>query len=293
MKDLKVGLCLGGGAALGIAHIGFLEELEKNDIKIDMIAGTSIGALIGGAYASGVGVDKMLDWVDEFNRRRILDLNLNPLSPDGVMQGRRVEKYLDGMVGGKTFDDLKIPFRCVACDLKTGREVVFDKGDLTEAVRASISVPFAFSPVKKDDMILVDGGVVNNLPVDVVRSLGADVVIAVDLCASYQPYGKLKNVLEVSMSAISLMLKNQVEIQKDRGDLFIPVYQPDVSPALFRKSEMPQSLDHGRAAAIAAMDDIKKLISTGKKPKPVSIKEEPISISEHSEMLFLETSDDE
>ncbi|MDR0850501.1 MAG: patatin-like phospholipase family protein [Christensenellaceae bacterium] len=293
MKDLKVGLCLGGGAALGIAHVGVLEELVKNNIKIDMITGTSIGSLVGGAFASGVEIDKMLDLVDSFKRHKIVDLNLNPLYPDGVMRGRHVEKYLNDMVGGKTFDDLKIPFRCVACDLKTGREVIFDSGDLAEAVRASISVPLAFSPVKKENMILIDGGVVNNLPVDVLRALGADVVIAVDLCGTYKPFGRLKNVFEVSMSSVHLMLKNQVDIQKDRGDVFISVYQPDVSPAFFRKSEMQKSLEYGRAAAAAVMDDIKKLVTTGKKPKKAEIKETPINISECDALYFAEGLEEE
>ncbi len=167
----KVGLALGGGGAKGAATIGALKVVEKAGIKVDYIAGTSIGAIIGGLYASGYTVSEMetlflsQDWQDILEGHRI-DAKLNKLLADHNVS---------------TFQDTSIPFRCVAADQKTMEEVVLSSGSLPIAIRASMSIPKFYEPVKWGNVYLIDGGVINNLPVDVVKDMGADIVIAIDL----------------------------------------------------------------------------------------------------------------
>ena len=167
----KVGLALGGGGAKGAATIGALKIIEQAGIKVDYIAGTSIGAIIGGLYASGYTVAEMetlflsQDWQDVLEGHRV-DAKLNQLFADHNVS---------------TFQDTTIPFRCVAAEQKTMKEVVLSAGPLPKAIRASMSIPKFYEPVKWGNIYLVDGGVINNLPVDVVKDMGADIVIAIDL----------------------------------------------------------------------------------------------------------------
>ena len=167
----KVGLALGGGGAKGAATIGVLKVIESAGVRVDYVAGTSIGAIVGGLYAAGYYPDEMeemflsLDWQD-------------------VAQGHKVEALLKTLldnVGVEQFSDTFIPFRCVAAEENTYEEVVLSSGVLYKAIRASMSVPEIYEPVRWGTMYLVDGGVANNLPVDVLREMGADIVIAVDL----------------------------------------------------------------------------------------------------------------
>src|SRR5271166_2355211 len=205
----RIGLALEGGGALGLAHIGVLEWLEKNHIPVDVIAGTSMGGLIGGVYAMGNSPQQIRDLVNEINWDQVLsgavpfqDLSFrrkqdevaypNELSfgfheglqlPAGLTSGVQVGYILDREAlpysNLKSFDDLPIPFRCVATDLVSGKQVVFDRGSLPLALRSTMSVPGAFTPVAEGEHIYVDGSLVDNLPTDVVKAMGADIVIAV------------------------------------------------------------------------------------------------------------------
>ena len=167
----KVGLALGGGGAKGAATIGALKVLESAGIKVDYIAGTSIGAIVGGLYAAGYSATDLESY---FLDQGWLDVS------DGDVVEATLRRLLQEK-GVESFDDTRIPFRCVTAEENTYNEVVLYSGKLSRAIRASMSVPHAFEPVKWGTMYLVDGGVANNLPVDVVRAMGADIVIAVDL----------------------------------------------------------------------------------------------------------------
>ncbi|MGQ0596787.1 patatin-like phospholipase family protein [Aquabacterium sp.] len=176
----KVGLALGSGSARGLAHIGVLRAIEEAGIKVDLVAGTSMGAVVGAVYAAG----KMAGLADRFHAfdwRQIAAL-IDPILPrSGLIDGQRITDFVRAHVAAANIEDLPTPFRAVATCIMSGEEVVCASGDLIDAVRASISVPGIFTPVRSNGRVLVDGGLVNPVPVSVARAMGADLVIAVDL----------------------------------------------------------------------------------------------------------------
>jgi len=179
-RPKKIGLALGSGSARGWAHIGVIDALSESGITVDYIAGTSVGAVVGAIYASG-GIDSFEETILQFDWKKIVAFLDIVFPKSGLIDGNRIAGFIRSHVGEKNIEDLSLPFRAVCTDLSTGSEVSFQNGDIIEAVRASISMPGVFTPVKKKDMILVDGGLVNPVPVSVVREMGADYVIAVDL----------------------------------------------------------------------------------------------------------------
>ena len=181
-KGLKFGLALGSGSARGMAHIGIIQVLEAYHIPINMIAGTSIGAVVGSVYATGASVKQMKEAALAMKRSKTISLMVPTLPYSGLISGNRAEEILKKLaLKDKTFDDLKIPFAAVATDIKTGAKVILNQGSVIRAVRASFSIPGVFTPVKYQDCYLVDGGLVDPVPVDVVQKMGADIIIAVSL----------------------------------------------------------------------------------------------------------------
>ncbi len=186
---MGISLALGGGGARGLAHVGVLKTLRREAIPVQVIAGTSMGAIIGGAYAAGVPVEQIEAFALRVQRRRdqirLVDLKLS-VSGSGLLRGTRIYRLLADMLGEQsTFDQLQIPFAVVATDLLTGREVVLQEGRLVDAVRATMSVPGVFEPVARGELLLADGGVLNNLPVDVARRMGTGPVVAVDVLPNF------------------------------------------------------------------------------------------------------------
>ncbi|MBW2975862.1 patatin-like phospholipase family protein [Candidatus Woesearchaeota archaeon] len=177
-QKLKVGIALSGGAVRGMSHIGILKALERNSIPIDIIAGTSIGALIGALYASGVKLNELEVMAKTTKWKNLIDFTI---PKTGFIAGKRIEKYLKGIIGNKKFEDLKIPLSIVATEINRGEKVVFNQGELIKAIRASISMPGVFEPVVDKDSVLLDGGLVDPIPVDIVKEMGADIVVAIDL----------------------------------------------------------------------------------------------------------------
>lgn len=180
MKQPRIGLALGSGSARGWSHIGVIRALEDIGVRPDIVAGTSIGALVGGAYMVD-RLDTLEEWVRGLARMDILRLLDARLSGGGFMRGEKLMKAIAGRVRDINIEDLDRPFACVATDLNNGQEIWLDEGSLLDAVRASIALPGLFSPVRRDGRWLVDGGLVNPVPVSLCRALGADVVIAVNL----------------------------------------------------------------------------------------------------------------
>ncbi len=183
-KKKKVGLVLGCGGAKGLSHIGVIKFLEEMEIKIDFIAGASIGALIGGAYASGLSIKELEDIALETDLTSTAKLFSPGFGKSGLVTGSKVQEFLTSKLGNKKIENLQIPFTAVATDIITGQEIHFNKGDLVEAIRASISIPIIFQPVIWNNIVLVDGGLVNPVPIDVARRMGADHIIAVNVLSS-------------------------------------------------------------------------------------------------------------
>ncbi len=240
----RIGLVLSGGGARGMAHAGVLEVLDELHLHVDAIAGTSMGAVIGGLYASGMSgrdIERLLtsvDWQDAFRDRppraelgfrrkqEEHDFLVNfPLGvqgrklqiPAGLVQGQKLTELIRRatlpVATVAKFDQLPIPFRAVATDLETGAKVVMDSGDLTTALRASMSAPGFFAPVERDGRLLVDGGLTENLPIDVARSMGVDVLIVVDAGFPLQTRDRLNSLTSVSNQALAILVRRDVERQ--------------------------------------------------------------------------------
>ena len=178
--EKKIGLALGSGSARGWAHLGVIRALNDAGIQLDCVAGTSVGALVGAVYASG-NIDSLEEVVLKLDWIQIAHFFDVVFPKSGLIDGNKVADFVRTHVEEINIEELPLPFSAISTDLATGSEVVIQKGDIIEAVRASISVPGIFTPVRKNETILVDGGLVNPVPVSVVRQMGADFVIAVDL----------------------------------------------------------------------------------------------------------------
>lgn len=278
----KIGLVLSGGGARGAAHIGVLEVLEKMHVPIYCITGTSMGSIVGGLYASGMSTAEIkealatIDWEDAFNdnipredrsfrRKRDDDLYLIKRKPGigddgkiklptGFLQGQKIDLIFKELVlpvsDIRDFDELSIPFRAVATDITTGEAVVLGSGDLAKSMRASMSVPSIFAPVEMGGRLLVDGGVSNNLPVDVARDMGADIVIAVDISTPLKKREELISVLSITSQLTGILTRRNTEGQiatLSGKDILIVPDLGGISSADFKESG--QAVPKGRAAA--------------------------------------------
>ena len=279
--DLRTGLVLSGGGARGAAHVGVLRELEAAHVRIDAIAGTSMGAVVGGLYASGVPLDdieklfRSTDWEEAFrDRAPRSDLGFRrkqddreflvrvPLGvrgtrlvlPQGLVQGQKLLATLRHMtlpVAAVTdFDRLPIPFRAMATDIVSGEGVPLQRGDLAQSLRASLSAPAVFSPVDLDGRLLVDGGLTANLPVDLARQMGVDRLIVVDVSYPLVPRASLSSALEVSNQAITVLMARETQRARESlgaADLLITPELGELGSTDFHR--LGFAIDRGVAAA--------------------------------------------
>ncbi|WP_248662507.1 patatin-like phospholipase family protein [Fuchsiella alkaliacetigena] len=225
-KQPKIGLALGAGAARGIAHIGVLQVLVDNGIKIDCIAGSSIGSLIGGFYAAGMDLNRMESFAYEMNWDLITDLTV---PKRGLIAGKKVKEFIKILTKNKAFSQLDIPLAVVATDIEAGEEVVIDQGLVAEAIRASISIPGIYVPHEIGERILVDGALVNRVPVDLLSDLGADIVIGVDV-GDDSSRKKINNIFDVILRSISIMENQIVKHKSVEADILIKPKVGHVSP---------------------------------------------------------------
>lgn len=206
----KLGLALGAGGARGAAHIGFLQALEEEGIVPDVIAGCSMGAVVGGGYAAGLTVEELLSSVRELKAIDLLDPSGMAITKLGIFKGNKIRKILLNKFGDVTFADLKIPFVCVAVDILSGRLTVLNDGVVAEAVRASSAIPTVFCPVKREDKLLIDGGVLCRVPVKQCKDLGADVVVAFDVLSNTgERVEKVPNIVQKVLRVFDIMDYNQ------------------------------------------------------------------------------------
>lgn len=286
----RIGLVLGGGGARGAAHVGVLKVLEEQGIAVDVIAGTSMGAIVGALYASGYRAEEIerilerIDWAgalrDQPERtlqspQRKADAALIPSSleigisreglrtPQGLIQGQNLGLLLRELLlhAGDVddFDRLPIPFRAVAADIVTGEPVVLGSGDLVDAVRASMSVPGAFQPIRIGDHLLVDGGVVDNVPIDVARAMGATRLIVVDVGAGLAEEAALASPASVTMQVISILMERQTQRTLELlepGDILIRPELGDIGSADFHRSL--EAVPMGKTAALSAIDQLRE-----------------------------------
>ena len=192
MKTL--GLALGAGGSRGVAHVGFLKALEENGIKPDFIAGTSIGSVVGAFYAIGYSPDYMLKVALGLKSRDILDLSPLAIKNGTLLKSKKMAAILRRFLKDEQIEYLDIPFACVGLDIISGKKVVFDQGDLALAVQASSSIPMVFAPVEYENMLVADGCPVARVPVEEVRKMGADVVVAVDVLGGVHEMEELKSI---------------------------------------------------------------------------------------------------
>jgi NTE family protein len=248
----KVGLVLSGGAVRGAAHLGVLQVFDEAGIKPDLVVGVSAGSVAGGLYCAGLSPVELQKIGKEMNWK-----HLGRLIPPGLglFDISRMEKVIDDLTGGVTFEKLKIPFAAVAVDILTDKLVVLRAGSLARAIRASCSLPGIFSPLEDGDRLLIDGGTLNNLPVGVARDMGADYLIAVDLLPPpTTPSERPQNIFEMwSLSIYTIMRARYLDAQI--ADVHI---QPDIATTSFIDfGQMDLLVQKGREAALAHVARIK------------------------------------
>ena len=296
----KVGLVLGGGGAKGAAEVGVLKVLEEAGVQVDYIVGTSIGSIVGGLYAAGYSASELetmfqtQEWLSLLTDRKaslnnepyttidgvtyifgfpVMDRNSRGI---GVMSGGRIEQLIDSMVSVKgctEFEGLKIPFRCVTADIRNAKEVILSKGVLCKALRASMAIPGIFKPVEHNGLLLVDGGMLNNLPVDVCRQMGADIVIAVDLQQNEQKPRKRTDLTALTglaslfgLGGILEWITNRPDIEKyyanrKRADIYIHPNLPDADASSFGNKNAARMIQAGTAAAKGQLPALRALVS--------------------------------
>lgn len=252
-RPKRVGIAFGGGSSRGAANVGVLKVLVENKIPIHFIAGTSAGALVGALFAGGLNIYELIKVTKSIDWRKVAGFKFDdvfPLSEAGL------EDLIVKLVGNKRVEGLRVPFAAVAADYKSGRKIVLTKGKLERVVHASSAIPGMFNPVKFDDKLLMDGLVVDNVPADVVKNMGADYVIAIDVVPDVRLKDGPKNVRQIVERAIDIASRNHCrEIYKD-ADIVISPVKEDISPLDFSKAE--QLIRLGEQAALKAIGKIKK-----------------------------------
>ena len=215
----KLGLALGGGGARGVVHIGFLKALEEEGIKPYCISGTSMGAVVGGCYASGMPIDKIRDIVLSLKTMDIVDIDAMPFTRLSLLRSKKLQKLFLKHVGDVQFSDLKIPFTCTAVDLYSQKLYIFREGSLAKGIQASACIPGVFRPVEHEDMLLIDGGILCRVPVRETKELGADVVVAVDAIknTSY-PVDKIPNLISMLVRVFNILDNELVRRQRAEAD---------------------------------------------------------------------------
>ena len=248
----KLGLALSGGGTRGFAHIGVLRAFEEEHIRFDYVAGTSAGSLIGSMYCAGVTCEQMIEASKQVKQRDIVGrLFINSDS-------NNIAKVANRLLADKTFKDLSIPFAAVAVDISDGQEVILTKGSVAKAVSASCAVPVVFKPVELDGMVLVDGGLLNNMPADVCRRMGAEVVIGVDLNCHRGSGTKSRKLKDTALATWSIVTKSSMYKGNHNSDLVIePELLEYKNTSLKHIDEM---VEEGYRAAKEKMAEIKELL---------------------------------
>ena len=282
-KKPKWALVLMGGGSRGLAHIGILNVLQKNGLTPDIIVGTSMGAVIGGLFASGISPTKLKEIANDFNLNNFIERPNLPfikkksqisildflmlesyksrlLKKLGLNREDKMEAYLRNLIGEVCIEELPVKFACNAVDLISGREIIFENGKLYKALRATMSLPILFEPTKIDNMLLLDGGVLNNAPVGIARNLDAHKVILVDIHKDIKevPTEEIKNTFQLLHRMVETMVAYTTEDRINRADLVIRI---DLEMDALDYSDYLRIVETGENIGNENIDKIKKLVS--------------------------------
>lgn len=264
----RIGLALGGGAARGFAHVGVIQVLEEAGIKPDLVTGTSAGSLVAALHASGRTGAQLQRIAETMDEATFTDWTL-PLFSRGMLRGDALARYIHQQVGGRRIEDLAMPLGILATDLQSGQGVLFERGDIATAVRASSAVPGLFQPVLISGREYVDGGLVAPVPVRQARQMGAELVIAVDI--SQQPEANAPgDVFQILLQTFAIMGKSINTLELKGPDLVV------VRPALGRISGADfaarnRAIQAGRAAMLQALPQLRQAIESGMRPLPAAV----------------------
>ena len=256
-KRPKIALVLSGGGALGFAHVGVIDVLQKNNIPIDLIVGTSMGAIVGGAVACGRTCDEIEEIAENMRTNHLFDLNL-PIK--GVFSGKGALKFLKKGIPDIDMKNTQIPFICNAVDLISCKEVVFKEGSIIDNIRASMSVPGLFNPVKNGDMLLVDGGVINNLGTDIAKKEGADIIIAVDVVSKSILPRNVENMVQTLIQSTLILQRELQKLKRKYHDILIQPELGERKQTNYNGDICKEIIALGRTATIEKLDEIKKII---------------------------------
>ncbi len=269
VKQKKIGLALGSGAARGYAHIGVLKVLEKNNIPIDLISGSSIGSVVGALYAENPDIKELEKYAKTISWKKMIDVTIPRY---GLIKGDKIEKTLREKLGNKTFGDLKIPLYVSALDLETQEEIIFNKGDVVKAVRSSISIPGIFNPVINNNRVLVDGGIIDPLPIEILRKMGADIIIAVNITPltknpkisieesiNEKETKETPNITKTIFKVLQILEENTTRniLKKTDADIIISANPKKINLIDFHK--MDEAIKAGEESALQSIDEIKRL----------------------------------
>jgi NTE family protein len=252
-KRKKLGLALGGGGARGMAHIGVLKALEEEDLSPDFVAGTSAGSLIGALHCCGYTWRQLHELARSTDWNDLVAITVPKM---GLINTGKLERLIDRLAGGRSIEDLPVPFRAVATDITRGQEVVLEQGLVSRAVQASSAIPGIFEPVRWEGLLLVDGGLLDNVPVHVARAMGAEVVVAVDLAADRSKTRDPENILDVMLYSLSILIRGQSQRGTSAAD--VPV-APDLAGFSFRDlSRLEDMIERGEAAMRGTLETLRR-----------------------------------
>jgi NTE family protein len=255
-RPLKLGLALGGGAARGFAHVGVIQVLEEAGIAPSLVVGTSAGSLVAAFYASGKSGAQLQRVSEAMDEATLTDWTV-PLLSRGMMRGDGLARYVAALTGGRKIEDLPLPLGIVATDLHSGQGVLFQRGDIATAVRASSAVPAVFEPVRVAGRDYVDGGLVSPVPVRFARQMGADVVLAVDISSAPES-NKANDMLQVLLQTFTIMSKSINAFELKEAEVVVRPALMGVGSAAF--SERRRSIEAGRAAMLQALPALRKAL---------------------------------
>jgi NTE family protein len=252
----RLGIALSGGGARGAAHTGVLRVLEHHEIPIHCIAGTSSGAIVGSFHAAGIPPEKQLQFAQRLRWRSLRMLGIPKM---GFFHSGELERFLSELLGDVHFEDLKIPLQVVATDFRTARPVVFKSGRVAPAVAASAAIPIVFSPVRLGEMVLVDGGLTNNLPADLARAMGAEIVLGVSVLSVFDEKRRYDSFFDIALGTMDLMSKASTEVGAVGCDVCLSPLTGPRSPSDLARA--PSMVAEGEAAMLRALPRLKELLA--------------------------------